>query len=134
MRHKTQTTIVQCQYCGKDAFQKTKKQRSFCSIKCKAAFYIRLPEVRAKTRAKYTKTRRAIIKAYGGRCECCGETTYEFLAIDHKDGGGTKERKLKGSVTIREITLKELPSTLRVLCHNCNSAKGFYGYCPHEKL
>jgi hypothetical protein len=20
-----------------------------------------------------------------------------------------------------------------VLCFNCNSAKGFYGYCPHSK-
>jgi hypothetical protein len=22
----------------------------------------------------------------------------------------------------------------RVLCHNCNLARGFYGYCPHEKF
>jgi radical SAM protein with 4Fe4S-binding SPASM domain len=22
----------------------------------------------------------------------------------------------------------------RLLCHNCNMARGCYGYCPHEKL
>jgi hypothetical protein len=22
----------------------------------------------------------------------------------------------------------------RVLCHNCNTALGFYGYCPHQPL
>jgi hypothetical protein len=21
----------------------------------------------------------------------------------------------------------------RLLCHNCNCARGYYGYCPHEK-
>jgi len=21
----------------------------------------------------------------------------------------------------------------RVLCHNCNAARGYYGYCPHER-
>lgn len=25
------------------------------------------------------------------------------------------------------------PPGFRVLCHNCNQARGFYGYCPHEK-
>jgi hypothetical protein len=25
------------------------------------------------------------------------------------------------------------PEGFQVLCHNCNSSKGYYGYCPHEK-
>jgi hypothetical protein len=25
------------------------------------------------------------------------------------------------------------PEGYRVLCHNCNSARGLYGYCPHER-
>lgn len=25
-----------------------------------------------------------------------------------------------------------LPTGFRVLCHNCNSAHGYYGYCPHD--
>jgi hypothetical protein len=24
------------------------------------------------------------------------------------------------------------PNGFRTLCHNCNLARGFYGYCPHE--
>jgi hypothetical protein len=25
------------------------------------------------------------------------------------------------------------PKGFRVLCHNCNSARGLYGYCPHKR-
>lgn len=25
------------------------------------------------------------------------------------------------------------PKGFRVLCHNCNMAIGFYGYCPHSR-
>jgi hypothetical protein len=25
------------------------------------------------------------------------------------------------------------PTGFRVLCHNCNLAIGFYGYCPHHR-
>ena len=37
---------------------------------------------------------------YGGsdiRCVCCGESTREFLALDHVNGGGTAARRIAGS-------------------------------------
>src|SRR5258706_14541763 len=33
------------------------------------------------------------LDAYGGKCECCGETRREFLTIDHIHGGGQRHRK-----------------------------------------
>lgn len=74
---------------------------------------------------------------YGGRCACCGEARREFLAIDHVEGGGNKHRRennLKSGVAFtRWLKKNGFPEGFRVLCHNCNSAMGYYGYCPHEK-
>ena len=33
-----------------------------------------------------TKNKERIIEAYGGKCECCGESIFEFLTIDHRNG------------------------------------------------
>jgi hypothetical protein len=30
-----------------------------------------------------------MLSAYGGKCVCCGESEYKFLAIDHINGGGS---------------------------------------------
>jgi len=79
--------------------------------------------------------RQACIDKYGGKCTCCGETRYEFLAFDHINGSGNKHRReLKGAKRIQQW-LKEnnYPEGFRILCHNCNLAKGFYGRCPHEE-
>jgi hypothetical protein len=78
------------------------------------------------------KQRVLLIKQYGGKCECCGESHIEFLAFDHISGDGNKHRK---SITSRDIVawLKKSnnPLGIRILCHNCNFAIGVYGYCPH---
>lgn len=88
------------------------------------------PEIRANHRAQ----REACIRHYGGKCACCGEDRYEFLAIDHVNGGGHKQRKQLGGKMCRWLVKNGFPSDppLRVLCHNCNLAIGFYGYCPHR--
>lgn len=72
-------------------------------------------------------------------CECCGEKNLEFLTIDHIKGGGNKHRKrlrkkYKTNLYMPTI-LKRLgyPSGYRILCYNCNSSLGHYGYCPHQK-
>lgn len=68
-------------------------------------------------------------------CKCCGENHLEFLAIDHINGGGSKERKeiKKKYYSIYSYLIKTgFPEGYRVLCHNCNLSLGFYGYCPHE--
>lgn len=69
------------------------------------------------------------------QCECCGETRIEFLALDHKNGGGNRHRKSLGGnqMVYREVRRLGFPDGYRVLCHNCNTSLGHYGYCPHQK-
>ncbi len=79
------------------------------------------------------KERQMVYDHYGHSCACCGETTYEFLTIDHINGGGFKHRKEIGSSGICNWLIKNnFPEGFQVLCYNCNCAKGFYGQCPHK--
>lgn len=87
-----------------------------------------------KNRIRALKAR--VIAHYGNKCSCCGESLFEFLSIEHKDGGGTKHRKELGggSAVYRWIVRHDFPDNYTVLCFNCNCSKGFNGYCPHEFL
>jgi hypothetical protein len=89
----------------------------------------------AYQREWHRRQRETVIAHYGGRCACCGEDEFAFLALDHKDGGGTKHRNelgKRGNDMVRWAITNGLPPIFRVLCHNCNQAIGFYGRCPHE--
>jgi len=80
-----------------------------------------------------------VILAYGGKCECCGETAPEMLTIDHIDGNGSAERRSRRglnegwnfySYLIRNNFPKD---NYRLLCHNCNrSAYVNGGVCSHQ--
>lgn len=78
--------------------------------------------------------RHLVIDHYGGKCACCGDKHYAFLTIDHKNGQGEKHRQEVGygSNMIRWIINNRFPEIFRILCHNCNLARGYYGKCPHE--
>ena len=88
-----------------------------------------------RARANRLKNRMLVIKAYGGKCSCCGEDRHEFLAIDHMDGSGNEHRRsIGGAPAFYPWLIKNnFPSGFRVLCHNCNLSFGFFGYCPHQK-
>lgn len=87
----------------------------------------------AAQRERALENRAKILKNYGSQCVCCGETRIEFLSIDHVHGGGYQERKKRGINGIyRDIIANNYPDKYRILCHNCNLANGFYGYCPHK--
>lgn len=90
---------------------------------------------REKIKQAKLEKRRICLLAYGGKCVCCGEDRFEFLSFDHVNGGGNEHRRQVhgGSGFVDWIYRNGFPSTLQVLCHNCNMAKGFYGYCPHQK-
>ncbi len=83
------------------------------------------------------RNRIATLKHYGGCCQCCGETTLEFLGIDHVDNGyGNPADRTTGmgSAFYRWLKKHKYPSGFQVLCHDCNMAKGFYGSCPHQQM
>lgn len=92
--------------------------------------------VRATRAVKRRAERELVLAHYGGSCACCDEGTFEFLAIDHVDGGGTQHRaEVGGGASFVTWLIKQgLPAGFRVLCHNCNSALGYWGVCPHGKL
>lgn len=93
---------------------------------------------RARCRAYRARIREQTIAAYGGQCACCGERNPEFLALDHINGGGSKERREKANNTAQAIyriarNAGYPKDRYRLLCHNCNCALGWYGYCPHQR-
>jgi hypothetical protein len=96
------------------------------------------PNVNIRARESHRRTRMAALIAYGGdppHCACCGEAELKFLAIDHINGGGTAHaRELGGSsLIVHWLKRHGYPAGFQVLCHNCNTAKGHYGQCPHQE-
>ena len=96
---------------------------------------MRAREGRAK-KLNYANLRLEILKEYGGKCNCCGETIVEFLSIDHVAGDGAAHRKKIG---IGEICswLKNngFPKdNFQILCYNCNRGKGVKKECPHATM
>lgn len=93
-------------------------------------------ELKALKRNYYKEYRLKVLGHYSDgalECKCCQEDTYEFLSIDHINGGGNQHRKKLGSKYIYSwLVQNDYPDGYRVLCYNCNCAKGFYGRCPHE--
>lgn len=86
-----------------------------------------------KLKQKRIADRLYALEYYGrSRCECCGETHLEFLAIDHIHGLGKQHRKQIHNNIYRWLRVRMYPEGFRVLCHNCNLSRGIYGYCPHK--
>jgi len=93
--------------------------------------------VNGQRRERRRQRRATVIAAYGGACACCGETAYEFLCIDHTNADGAAHRKALNEnsgadKTYRDIIKRGFPPEFRCLCYNCNTTRGFYGYCPHK--
>ena len=107
-------------------FHKNRIRKDGHAIQCK------------ECRREYQRNfRRVVIAHYSNGtncCACCGEDTYEFLSVDHIMGGGAKHRKKVGSNMAKWLVRSGLPEGYRILCHNCNIALGFFGYCPHQKF
>lgn len=95
----------------------------------------RLRDVRLRLEAKIEAFTR-----YGGcSCACCGEKHIEFLEIDHIQNDGAEHRMRLGGKNFvglrfyKWLKRNAYPDGFQVLCGNCNSAKGRYGECPHER-
>jgi hypothetical protein len=73
------------------------------------------------------------VKAYGGKCSCCGEDDLRFLTLEHLAGHFVEGKHLKSSKGWSQAKKLGWPKDLfTVLCFNCNCAKGIYGVCPHQ--
>jgi hypothetical protein len=111
-----------CVLCGKEPALPDRVRGAICTAQQKQ---------RSSKLAK--KRRRAVITHYGGACACCGQDIFEFLEIDHIDGGGAAHRKKIGQGGLyRWLITNDYPSGFQVLCSDCNHSKGRYGACPHR--
>ena len=82
------------------------------------------------------RTKYKVMRAYGGKCVCCGESTLSFLTIDHPNNDGVKDRLAHGvgSTFYRWLKKGGYPEGYRVLCFNCNCGRQINGgECPHEE-
>lgn len=96
-------------------------------------------ELREKRRLNRQKLRIQVLSHYSKgnpRCACCGESEYKFLSIDHINNDGAEHRrKTMGGNNSRLydwLVKNNLPEGFQVLCMNCNTAKHWYGTCPHR--
>lgn len=137
---------IRCTSCHKNKPKsKFNKGQSYCKA-CKhvksADWYERnkrFSNLRSKSHRMLLK--REVLTHYSkGKhpaCTCCGESCLEFLAVDHKNGGGTKERMrasgMSGVAFYAKLKKAGFPKGYRTLCHNCNASHGYYGYCPHQR-
>jgi hypothetical protein len=113
--------------------------------------YVMCPDCRKKARERQarwaqgstwqrdraTRLREEMLKAYGGKCACCGETEEAFLTLDHVDGVPDHHRRKSGKrvvgVNLYAMIKKEgYPPAYQLLCWNCNLAKSIRGVCPHQ--
>ncbi|KKN72366.1 hypothetical protein LCGC14_0411930 [marine sediment metagenome] len=87
--------------------------------------------VREGDRIAERELKEEMIVAYGGKCQSCGEDHLEFMTIDHVRGGGCQHRReirAAGVNFYRRLKRQGWPKgDYRLLCFNCNCAKGTVG-------
>lgn len=91
-----------------------------------------LIQKRNASRRSNRRLKQDIVRAYGGKCVCCGESNFWFLTIDHIDRESFPESPRTGKPLYAWLKKHNYPRDgIRLLCYNCNCAKGFLGECPH---
>ena len=92
-------------------------------------------DVRAR---RHIRERVAVIEMYGGRCEFCGCSQYEYLTLDHVQGDGKAHRAEIASRyrTVYDYLLRENivdHARFRLLCWNCHMAWTRYSVAPGKE-
>lgn len=94
----------------------------------------------AEQRERTWQTRIKCLRAYSAHekpnCACCGESHLEFLTLDHIADRRSSETRVGGNRfgthLYAWLIRMNFPAGFRVLCFNCNCARGTRGFCPHE--
>lgn len=81
---------------------------------------------RKKKREWNKNLRKKVIKKLGGKCVYCGCDDYDALEINHKNGGGYKEKKVKYNGSYRSFLYAILNGSrptddLEIACKVCNA-------------
>jgi len=73
--------------------------------------------------ATYAKRRHELVALLGSRCSRCGLDDERVLAIDHVNGGGSRDKRMKTGAQYKRDLAREIEAgstDYRLLCHNCN--------------
>lgn len=125
-----------CRQCCREIQRKKYHQNREHKLKLSKEWNRKNPEKVKFMRKRYFDGCRAeALKRYGNKCQCCGESKVEFLAIDHIEGLGNQHRRERRENNL-PVWLKKnnYPKGFQVLCHNCNMAKSIYKICPHQSI
>jgi len=87
-------------------------------------------EAKEWNRNYHQAQRLEVLRAYGGRCTCCGYFDlfkkvrgFGYLQMDHINGGGRRMRFLGYGYGLYRFLIKNhFPPGYRVLCGACNAA------------
>lgn len=139
-KEKSETNKVKCSLCLDRARQSNQKYQTH-NPKAKEVRnrWKTNSDSRNKNRESRKRWRRnfkyKVIQFFGGKCECCLETTLAFLQIDHvnKDGKTHRHEIGRSVKLLRDMLKHPTRYKLRVLCANCHFAITNLGSCPHKE-
>jgi hypothetical protein len=105
--------------------------------KVRKAYWDNPEQYRKEAIQKRRRLKDLVYAAYGGySCRCCGETTPEFLTIDHINGDGANHRRIIGrcgNTLLLWLKKNNFPTGFQILCWNCQWGKRRDGICPHQR-
>lgn len=123
-----------------DEFYKRKAYLGGHTTWCKKCYieYSSTTTQKEKKRDYRQQIKKKAILHYSNKCECCGESEFDFLTIDHINGNGNRHhREIKiggGAEFYRWIIKNNYPKIFQVLCFNCNCGRSLNkGICPHKR-
>ncbi len=96
------------------------------------------PSIKAALYLQFYK--KSVLDYYGWKCNCCGETTPQFLTVDHVDNDGfldkdSNGRRRTGYSLYYKIVKEGFGSKYQILCMNCNHGKRMTNdVCPHKLI
>lgn len=125
LRSGKKTTYTYCKDCARE---REKQRRLKNNEQIKYKHKLMRDKLEINTMAMYSQG--GIIK-----CACCGERRQEFLTMDHINNDGADHRRKIGKTRqdlFRWLKSNNYPPGFQVLCFNCNCAKEYSGYCPHQ--
>src|SRR5262245_54429965 len=96
---------------------------------------ITVPQSRTNLKARLWRleVRRQAVAAYGGRCNCCGQTDWMFLTLVWTRQAGAKACTRPSIAESSALWVQGLPRGLvKVVCWACTLAEDLYGECPHR--
>jgi hypothetical protein len=114
------------------------EEKSLSAFRCRMSPATELPMIdnicrRCKSSADAARLKLQLIDAFGGKCQCCGESHPCFLTLEHIVPVRHAKQTRQCVQLLRDARRDGWdPTKYELLCMNCNMATGLFGKCPHR--